>query len=242
MNELHRYGNFSSSEIYKLVKSGRGKNDVFSQTGLTYIAEKRMEKRLGRSLSSETNAKPTNWGTFLEGIAFEKLSLDFSLVSKKRFVHTKYPNWVGMPDNLSTDIVADIKCPWTMKQFCELVDAMKSGDPYQYLKSLDGQGQLGSHYIWQLVSNAILCDRDYAALFVYVPYKSDLDMIRYQASQAEDQNKVAFIQWAKDDELPYLPDDCEYYKDFNTCTFEIPQEDKDFLTERVVLAIEMLNG
>ena len=167
---LHRYANFSSSEIWKLTKKGRGKTEYFGAPALTYIKEKQLELRLGRSLSTETNSKTTNWGTFLEAIAFDKMGLEFSLVSKQRYAHKYVDRWVGMPDILNADLVGDIKCPFTLKAFCEVVDAMSEDNPGEALKSLTGQGETGSHYYWQIVSNAILCDRDVGGLFVYVPY------------------------------------------------------------------------
>lgn len=242
---LHRHGNFSSSEVYKLVKSGRGKDAYFSQEGLTYIQDKKYEARLKRSLNNESNSKPTNWGTFVEEVAFDRMGLEYSLVSKKRYSHHTINNWVGMPDVLSDqklkDIVGDIKCPFTLKSFCKLVDAMNQDSPAEALKNQNGAKDDGYKYYWQLVSNGILCDKNYASLFVYVPYKKDLDMIRERANEYPDQNKVAFIQFAKYSELPYLVDDCEDYKDFNSCVFEIPKEDKEFLTERIIKATELLN-
>ena len=239
MNELHRHGNFSSSEIWKLTKSDRSGNG-FGAPALTYIEEKQMERRLGRGLSSDTNSKPTNWGTVVEQFAFNKLGLEFSIVSKDRLQHPKIKNWVGVPDLISEKKVGDIKCPFTLKSFCKLADIIKTGDP-KALKDNDGAYDDGFKYYWQLVSNSILTGLDVAVLAVYCPYKSDLDKIReYACSEFEgDINKAAFINWATDDELPWLLDN-GYYKDINVLEFEVPKEDKEYLTERVLKANELL--
>jgi hypothetical protein len=48
-----------------------------------------------------------------------------------------------------------------------------------------------------------------------------------------DQNKIAWINWASDDELPYLIEG-GHYQNLNIIRFEVPQADKDFLTKRVI--------
>lgn len=55
-----RHGNFTSSEIVALTTKGKAK-DSFGKPALTYIEEKNMERRLGRSITTESNAKPLVW-------------------------------------------------------------------------------------------------------------------------------------------------------------------------------------
>lgn len=241
MSELHRYGNFSSSEIWRLTKTDRsGKG--FGAAALTYIEEKRMEIKLGRGLSSESNAKPTNWGTVIEGYAFQKIGLEFSMVSKDRLQHPTIKNWVGVPDLVSDTKVGDEKCPFTMKSFCKLADIIETGD-YKQLKENNGAYDDGFKYYWQLVSNSILTGKTTAVLVVYCPYLSELDKIRDYASMEYegDLNKAAFINFSQDNELPYLPDG-GHYKDVNILEFEVPQEDKDYLTDLVLEASKLLNN
>ena len=71
-----RIGSFTSSEIYNLLKKDRsGKG--FGVPALTYIEERNMARRLGRSLTTETNSRPTTWGKCLEPFAFQKLGFDY---------------------------------------------------------------------------------------------------------------------------------------------------------------------
>lgn len=254
-----RHGNFTSSEIYKLIPFGKREmtpeeleqhkiinpksraktiESGFSQAGLTYIKQKRQERKLKRSLKTEHSAKPTNWGTFIESIAFdnEKIPLDYSLVSKKRYFHKELP-WSGMPDLIieKDSIVGDIKCPWTLESFCDMYDIMTSDSPDELLK------QEKPEYYWQLVSNAILTGSDFAVLWIYVPKKSDLLDIRIKAENYDgDQNKVAFISFSSDDELPYIPEDSEY-SSIKSMLFEVPELDKEFLEMRVKEAENLLN-
>lgn len=235
---MSRVGNFSSSSIHNLVSKGRG-NFSIENTGAafnTYIEEKAFERNLNRSLTSEHNARPTSWGTLVEKIAFDKMGLNYKLVSKERFYHEKFKDfWNGMPDLITDELVGDIKCPWTLKSFCKVVKTIdhynKTGDISLFKKD-------NKEWYWQLVSNAILCKRDRAIFVVYCPYLEDLPEIREEAelSLGDGTNRFAFITWAEDEELPYLKKDGKY-NDINAMEFDIPKEDKDILIERVEMAI-----
>lgn len=230
---MSRVGNFSSSEIWKLMTSGR-KAGSYGAPFYTYIKEKRWERGLMRPLSSESNAKPTNWGTFLEKRVFDLLPFDYKLVSKDRYQHTEINSWTGMPDTLRDYYVGDIKCPWTLTAFCTLVDAMKADNFAEELKSVKKE------YYWQLVSNAILTGKDRAELIVYAPYKSEMEEIREMARNYDgDQNKIAFIEWMDNSELPVLKDEGKY-QNLNRREFIIPEEDKTELYNRVLEAHKLL--
>lgn len=223
---MSRVGTFSSSEIWKLTKLGRDKKS-FGAIALTYIEEKKMERKLGRALTPFTFSRPTSWGTFLESYAYDRIieqSNNWKLVSDgTRFKHEELP-WTGVPDLLDgRGAVGDIKCPYTLKSFCEMSDTndLKQDKP---------------EYYWQLVSNAILTKCDIAYLFVYCPYKGELKKIRKHFSQFEE---MSWIHYLEDKELPYLILGNEY-NDIATHTFEIPKEDIEFLTEQVTKATELL--
>lgn len=81
MNNDLRFGRFTSSEVYKLMSSGKAKGS-FGKPALTYIEEKNMERRLGRGLNVEQNARPMTWGSLLEGYVFDKLGMEYRLCSK----------------------------------------------------------------------------------------------------------------------------------------------------------------
>jgi len=223
---MSRVGNFSSSEIWKLTKLARNKKD-FGQVALTYIKEKSYEQKLGRSLNSFTWSKPTSWGSFCEAIAYEYIK-GWELVSEDRLFHPDIKFWSGIPDIVSLGKVGDIKCPFTLKSFCELVDCETGQD----LKNVN------EAYYWQLVSNAILTHSNEASLFIWVPYKGELPNIRERAIKSGDES-ISWLAYAPDNDLPFLILGNDY-DSLNELKFKIPEQEKDFLTQQVKKAIELL--
>jgi len=237
-NEI-RVGSFTSSEIVALTKVNK-KGDGFGGPALTYISEKNMERRLGRSLSDETNARPLTWGKLLESRAFNQLGLEYILSSTETDQHPEIEYWAGSKDGIKYDkgqTIADIKCPITLKSFCNLVDPI-----YEGLTGMDAMNKIranhkdGEKYYWQLVSNAIITGSKYAELIVYVPYKSELPEIKMMC---DGEPNAYWITMAGEDELPFLIDG-GYYKNLNIIRFEVPAEDKEHLTALVKKAGEML--
>lgn len=234
-----RVGNFTSSEIVALLSTAKdGVN--FGKPALTYIAECNMERKLGRSVTSDITSRPTSWGKLVEKRVFDLLGLEYKLVSQETLQHPHIEYWAGSPDAVKFDdagnveTVVDIKCPQTMKSFCELVLSETS------MFAVQNTHRDGNKYYWQLVSNAIITGAKFAELIVYCPYQSELAAIRDMASNFDgNQNHVAWINYAEDDELPYLIDG-GFYKNINICRFEVPQEDKDLLTEKVLAAKRLL--
>ena len=212
----NRIGNISSSQIYRLMGSKKPKE--------TYLTELSYARRLGRSLSNETTSKPTSWGLLLEGIAFNRLGFEYSLVSDETIRHPEFDCWVGSPDGYTNNSVIDIKCPFTLKSFVELVD-IKDIDTFKYDCP---------EYYWQLVSNSILLGKQFAELIVYCPYEDDLGLIKHQAQNvdAQDLYKYYWLGSATNEEIPYLIPG-EEFKDLNIFKFEVPTEDKDLLTETI---------
>ena len=228
MNQAKRLGRFTSSEIYNLTKKDRtGKK--FGQAALTYIQEKNYERRLGRRLSEQVSARPLEWGKLVEQRAFEVLGLEYQLVSDMTIEHPLYPDfWAGSPDGVKNGVVMDIKCPYTIKSFCQFYDINDK-------ESLIDKHKSGEQYYWQLVSNAILTNVDRAELIIYCPYQSELTAIREMAEE----QLIKWMQYATDEELPYLLDN-GYYKNIKVIELDIPQSDKDLLTECVVEASKLL--
>lgn len=237
-----REGTFSSSSIHKLIKSGRGKDDVFSAAGLTYIKEKSYEIRLGQALEAEQYSKITSWGHVVEPYAYaqipnEVLSLSSRLESKSRRKHPELL-WTGASDFETKDTVGDIKCPFTLKSFCEQVDiyvAVKGGDLERFKKEKP-------EYYWQLVSNSILATKVFAMAVCFVPSEDDVleilseSNLEYDANDSDHLTKCKEkVKWLTLIETPHLRKESPY-DNLNFVKFKVPQEDKDFLTERVKLA------
>jgi hypothetical protein len=239
MNPI-RNGNFNSSEIVALTTSGKVK-DSFGKPAFTFIDECNMERRLQRNLCDESNARPLSWGKLVERRVFDLLGTDYDLRSLETLQHPTIDCWVGSPDGFrypnETKAVCDFKCPLTLKSFCQLVDAWTKGG----IEQVRADHKDGEKFYWQLVSNACITGCEFAELIVYAPYKSELEEIRELARNIDVANpyKFLWIAAAMDDELPFLVDG-GYYKNINVMRFEVPFLDKQFLTERVLLAREML--
>lgn len=227
-----RVGNFTSSSIHLLMTNDRTKA-ALGKPALTYIKQKSREIKLGRNLQKERSSRPTSWGKLVERRVYELLPLDYTLQSDLRYVHEQIERWTGAPDMLTTTKVCDIKCPFSLDVYCDKADIMIAND-VEALKK-----EFPENY-WQLVSNGILTGKNIAELIIYCPYVKELleikeDLVNYEG----DANEVAWINWAKDDELPYLIEG-NYYKNLYKMEFVIPEEDKQALYERVKLAVSML--
>jgi len=233
-NEL-RIGNFTSSNIYKLLakdRSGKG----FGKPALTYIEEKNMERILGRSLATESDARPLQWGKLCERFVFESLSTAYTLCSDVTLQHPSIPYWVGSPDGNTDKLVMDIKCPLTLKSFFQLT---QGENIYSIIDGFSVKGaqfsahSAGEQYYYQIVSNAIITGKKYGELIVFVPHKSQLEEIRNEA----DFQGINWVKYSTDDELPYVPDSVQNLVHIE---FEIPDKDIELLTNAVTEAGKML--
>lgn len=227
--------------------------NILDDVALEYISEKNMERKLCRSLDNDSNARSVTWGKWMEQHCFNLLGIEYSLCSQETIVHPTIPFFSGSPDGVKEDTVIDIKNPITLKSFCQLVDPLYDGlDGMDCINALrfgyiDGSGlQHKPHkdaekYFYQLVGNAILTNSKYAELIIHVPFLSQIEEIRESVSMydGEDQYKYRFIAEAPVTELPYLVDD-GFYKNLNIIRFEVPEADKEFLTNKILKAGELL--
>lgn len=230
MNENKRWGHFTSSEIWKLMTKDKSGKD-FGKAALTYINHVKWELKLGRSITVEASSKATIWGQYAEAFVHKKLGLEYKLCSTERIVHPEISLWSGAPDCITNDAVCDIKCP-ELITFCGLLDAFEN----------DNLKKEYPEYYWQLISNAILTGKDFAELIPYVPYNTDLGVMRMLIEEYDgdiDLDQLKRIYYAPESTLAYLPDGCKI-KDLHVFRFPVPNEDKEALTDNVIKAIEKL--
>ena len=218
-NKIERIAHITSSNAWKLFATPAKVK--------TYLQELAYEKKLGRGLGTESNARPLTWGKWMESRVFELLGLEYSLVSTDTLQHESITHWSGTPDGTTKTSVIDIKCPYTMKSFCELVDIIESQD-IEYFKKEKPE------YYWQLVSNSVLTGKANAELIVYCPFQSELQDIRISCDNYDgaDQFKLRFISESSDDELPYIIDGGNY-SNINILKFEVPASDIELLTNKI---------
>lgn len=269
-----RDGNFTSSEIINLLsttsrpmtedelkshladnpKSKKKNIDAWpGKAAVTYLNQCNMERRLGRSLDSELDAKPTNWGKFLEPLLFQLLDGDYTYNSSDTLVHPEYDFWLGTPDGFKiteNKTVVDAKCPFTLESFCNLVSPLY--EDYQGMDAMRAliDGYTGKNglfhpphkdaekYYWQIVSNACIDDCTHGELIVYCPYESELSVIQSVAVNSGNPSAY-FIANGSAKTLPYIKDD-GFFRNINIISFEIPESDKKLLTETVKNASKYL--
>jgi len=229
-NNTNRVGNFTSSQIWKLMTNGKAPGTL-GKPALTYIEEKKFERKLGQLLDTETHSRPTSWGNLCEEYVFQQLGMEYRMQSQKTNQHPVYEYWKGSADCIKFGehkVVVDIKCPFTRKSFC-LFNEITTAE------ELRNNHPDGEAYYLQLVSNAIINDCTHAELVVFMPYKSELEPIRelcQQIGTVDDIHKYFWIANSRDEDLPYLIDG-GYYKHLHIIAFEIPESDMDALEQRV---------
>lgn len=255
IHNVNRVGKMTSSENWKVMKPGKGK--YFADVALTYIEDVRLERHLGRSIETETQAKPLSWGTLCEPFVHNQLGTEYRLCSNETVVHPDIDCWSGSPDGEKfnesgiADTIMDIKCPHTLTSFCRLVDPMRYLDGIAAMNKIRDTHTDGDKFYYQLLSNAILKRAKYAELIVFAPYKSMLEAIRssIHSLPGHELKKYYWIIGADDDELPWLPDPAEdgkpnsKYQSLNILRFEVPKADKELMVERILRAKkEFLDG
>lgn len=234
---INRIGNITSSPIVALTGNNK-KGEPFSAVGEKYIRQRNWERKLGRSINNEIDAKPLTWGKLLERFIFEKIGTDYQMCSDVTIMHPTIDYWAGSPDSIKhveNKSVIDFKCPKTLESFCTMSDCST-------IEELRENHTDGEKYYWQLVSNGIITGCDYAELICYCPYQEELNAIRDLAMNIDDANPDRFkwIYYSNDEDLPYLIQGMEY-KDIHIISWKIDEDDKKFLTDRVRLAGTKLN-
>lgn len=229
-----RFGTFSSSSMWKLME--KDKHGGFGKPAKTYIKQVNYERKLGRAINKEHNAKPTVWGTFIEQRAFNLLGLDYKLVSQERLFHPDIEFWSGAPDLVKLNTVCDVKSPFNLEVFCDKLNALKDIETYKKEYPED---------YYQHISNAILLEKNGISIthfeaILYVPFIDELDEIREETGGIDTlQKNLAWINYSENAELPYILRNTGY-NNLNVFRFEIPIEDKQELTQRVIEAGKLL--
>lgn len=261
-----RTGRITSSDIVALVSMATNRKDP-GVPFYSYVQECIMERFFKRKLENESDAMAFQWGKLCERFAHVILPnhYQFHPDGDSTLVHPLIPEWVGTPDGSvlrgkKIYVVTDEKCPLTLKSFFGLISPLYDWDGFtaKAKKKYDGievmnairfgytdengrkwaKHRDGDKYYWQLVSNACITGAKYAELIVYCPYAHELEeLLIFNRGLKVPYNRIMF---AKDDELPYIYEESGV-KNINRIRFEVPQKDKDFLTERVKLAVELIN-
>lgn len=243
---------------YKL-ENPKGRRTTIDSPGVpfyTYVEECIIERFYKHSLENDVEVKAMAWGKLCEPIVHNLLPNEYILHSEETEIHPLYPEWRGTPDGTklgsenSVDTVTDIKCPLSRKghynlirrlyDFVDGIMAIKKQnvDGNEVIQQIRKDSKEGEKYYWQLVSNACIMGAKYAELIVFMPYYEELEDIQLYNSQLAE--PYWLVARAKEGELPYIDRETGI-ENVNIIRFEVPQADKDYLTSRVVLAIEEIN-
>lgn len=232
-----RIGNLTSSDNHKLISLAKNNID-FGKPALTYIKEKRRERKLGVEIDLDSSAYPLAWGRAMEGYVFQNhIETAYTMQSDQTIEHPD-KIFCGTPDFVSEDTVADLKCPFTRGSFCDLVEIIES-------KSINVFKEEKPEYYFQLISNSILTGKKFGELIVWMPYQSEfLAIVEYieNINDPEMQKDIQFAHVAlhgNHKKIPFLLDS-GYYKNINRFRFEIPKEDQDLLMEKIKKAHSLL--
>lgn len=231
----------------------------------TYVEKCIAERFFMQKLEDDIEVKAMSWGKLCEHIVHNKLPNKYILQSDVTEFHPVHKEWRGTPDGkilvptitlnedgtyvMECDTITDIKCPLTRKAFYNLVKRLyhfdgvnvikkKYVDHNEIIQLIRKDSTEGEKYYWQLVSNACILGAKYAELIVFMPYFEELEEI--QKINAELEEPYWLVARAKEGELPFIMKE-RGIENINIIRFEVPQADKDFLEERVILAIEEIN-
>jgi len=240
LNHSKRIGRFTSSQISRLctsLKSGKP-----TSAFMTYVEEKADEILMCRISDVTVNTQAMRWGKLMEKVLISdelnyKEDFNVKVASEEPIIHSDLFYYSGTPDIEHIGLKSiEVKCYYP-KKFTALSRCLMKQDT-ELLKN-----SFPSEY-WQTISNGILCNVDTVELICFMPYESFvLNMVEeinesdFLEARGFDLTDYFFLEWRDFNisNVPSLPDHSKL-KNINRFEFTIPQEDKDFLLERVKLA------
>jgi YqaJ-like viral recombinase domain len=175
----HRQGNFTGSEIWKLMTEPRSKKESVSKTAETYILEKVWEKLSGKTKGGVDNFA-TQWGVEHEPLAaqwYSKLT-GVELTEANLVFKEGLEGLTGTPDRLAgANGIIEIKCPFNGAN--HLKHCFITTD--EYFKSEHND------YYWQCMCYLFLTGRDWCDFVSFDPrISSDMGLFIYRLNKNED--------------------------------------------------------
>lgn len=172
---LARKGKFTASKIGCLLSTGKKKDQVFSDTALSYIRETLAEILTSDKAFIEFNSAysfenaATRWGNDYEDEARCRFSDRTGIAVEECgfFKHSNYSG--GSPDGLTSDNgLIEIKCPFTQKNHIDFLMCANSED----LKSTN------KDYYYQIQANMLFTGLSHAYFISYDPRLSSIANVR----------------------------------------------------------------
>ena len=243
-NKPNRVARFTSSKNSVLTVSGNGKYG-FGAGAITYIKSRQKELDYGRGLKTPVYKQDMVWGHLWEPFVHWQLGGEYKMVVNKTTVHPKYPFWSGSEDyqvmlDGINDCISELKC-YQLDNHWDYTKCLQK-------KSIESfKSDFASEY-WQIISNSCIHNTTYGEAIAFMPTEENLIEMRrlleetdYVEKQLKDDAwKYRFVVEKDLYDLPFIPS----HSDFPSMTkfrFEVPIEDKIFLTKRVLDANKLLN-
>ena len=241
-NKANRVARFTSSKISVLTVNGRGPYG-FGAGALTYINEKKMELELGRGISLPVYKWEMSWGKMWEVWVHWQLGSEYELVIDQTTSHPKYPFWSGSEDfkvNISDGCISELKCYQMSKHYAYTECLLKQD--IQFFKD-----NFKEEY-FQIVSNSIIHNTKFGEAIAFMPTEENLVEMRemlegsdyIETKLKDDPWKYRFAYERDLWDLPFIPKHSTF-PSLTKFRFEVPTEDKIYLTERVLKAQKLLN-
>lgn len=165
-----RLGKITGSEVADLMKHGRGKNEVWSQTAISYMLRKAAERCLDPDFVANDEqfgywlnvyngqSKPMAYGSRMESVARSRYSVDVGseITDVGSCVHPLYPFFAASPDGLvGANGVLELKCPSAenfarYKVFINSAEDLKNVRPdyyWQCLAEMSCTGRLFADFV-----------------------------------------------------------------------------------------------
>lgn len=148
-----RPAHLSPSQFHRMMTSGRGKDELFGKTAVSY-AEEIVQRMLG--VHDDFMNAAMQWGIDHEPEAIERYTLEtfLDVKEKGRITHSEYEFISGEPDGLidGEPGIIEVKCPNSNNHFKNLLNAEQI-----------------TQYRWQIQGYLWLTERDWCDFVSYDP-------------------------------------------------------------------------
>lgn len=186
--QKQRLGKITASEAYKLMSSGRGKDEYFGKTAISYINEKISELVTGEPCKSLSGLNSIEWGNAHEVEAIIELERSiwvevtaYGGQNNKFFPLNAFSG--GSPDALTDLLLCEIKCPYNSSVHISNLLAALSGQGNKWMK--DNRPE----YYVQMQMN-MLCTGREGGIFV-----------SYDPRTIDESHRLSILKIDKDDSM-----------------------------------------
>ena len=151
-----RAGKFTCSRFGDLMSTGRAKDEVFSQTGYSYIYQVAAERVGSYTFPFDTSS--VRWGKENERQALEeycdRTGLELEDIRTGTEAYAELNEYVGgTPDGIILPGVIEIKCPYT---------------PQEHMRTV-AERSVPKQYFWQVQGHMFLTGADYCDFISFDP-------------------------------------------------------------------------